>query len=426
MSKVRVRTETNRLYIDFSYRGVRCREYTALEDTVSNRKVLRKLLTQIEREIAQGTFNYSARFPGSRMADRFTEIDAATSASFNGNAGDAGFDDTPRFRAFAETWVSEMSPTWRPSYEDTVIQSINAYLLPKFGNKTVASIKRADILGFRAELSKIITKNGNPLSAARINKVMGFLRMILNEAADRFEYNRPYTGIKPLKQKKPDIEPFSLQEVNQIIEAAPEQYRFYFAVRFWTGLRTGEVNALTWNRIDFDNDMILVRETLVKGKIQEGTKTYESSRDVPMLEPVRQALLAQRERVPDHVDWVFPALRGGPICNQNFCKRVWAPLLEELGLKHRRPYQTRHTAATLMLASGESPEWIAHVLGHTTTEMLFRTYSRFVPHLTRRDGSAMAKLLAGQAMNFSTQPKEEAPIDIDSIPFDYTLRSRNA
>jgi integrase len=357
------------------------------------------------------------------MADRFTQIDASTSAGFNSNPNDAAFHETPRFREFAETWVSEMSPTWRPSYEDTVIQAINAYLLPKFANKTVASIKRADILGFRAELSKLTTKKGEPLSAARINKVMGFLRMILNEAADRFEFNRPYTGIKPLKQKKPDIEPFSLQEVYRIIEAAPEQYRFYLAVRFWTGLRTGEVNALTWGRIDFENGVILVRETLIKGAIQEGTKTYESSRDVPMLEPVRQDLLAQRERVPEDVDWVFPALRGGPICNQNFCKRVWEPLLAKLGLQHRRPYQTRHTAATLMLAAGESPEWIAHVLGHTSTEMLFRTYSRFVPHLTRRDGSAMAKLLAAQAMTLSTAPMEEASNDIDAIPFDYNQRS---
>ena len=401
MGKVRLRKETNRLYIDFSYRGVRCREYTALADKPANRKTLQKLLDQIEREIAQGTFNYAVRFPGSAMADRFPPMDAGSMNGFIGNGSGAPVDNTPRFRAFAETWVEEMSPTWRPSYEDTVIQTLNAYLLPKFGNRTVASIRRADILGFRAELSKVSTKQGKPLSAARINKIMGFLRMILTEAADRFEFTRPYTGIKPLKQNKPDIEPFSLNEVNRILAAAPEQYRYYLAVRFWTGLRTGESNALTWDRIDFDNELILVRETLVKGQIQEGTKTYESSRDVPMLEPVRLALQAQRERVPEDVPWVFPALRGGPICNQNFCKRVWEPLLADLGLKYRRPYQTRHTAATLMLAAGEAPEWIAHVLGHTTTEMLFRTYSRFVPHLTRRDGSAMAGLLAAQGLSLA-------------------------
>src|SRR5690606_7521834 len=78
---------------------------------------------------------------------------------------------------------------------------------------------------------------------------------------------------------------------------------------------------------------------------------------------------------------------------QNFLNRVWAPLLRHLALDHRRAYQMRHTAATLWLASGEAPEWIARQLGHTSTEMLFRVYSRYVPNLTRRDGSAMERML---------------------------------
>ena len=45
------------------------------------------------------------------------------------------------------------------------------------------------------------------------------------------------------------------------------------------------------------------------------------------------------------------------------------------------------------LAAGESPEWIARQMGHTTTEMLIRVYSRYVPNLTRRDGSAFERLL---------------------------------
>ena len=61
----------------------------------------------------------------------------------------------------------------------------------------------------------------------------------------------------------------------------------------------------------------------------------------------------------------------------------------------RRPYQCRHTAATLWLAAGENPEWVANVLGHSTTEMLFRVYSRFVPNLTRNDGLAFAGLVNG-------------------------------
>ena len=45
------------------------------------------------------------------------------------------------------------------------------------------------------------------------------------------------------------------------------------------------------------------------------------------------------------------------------------------------------------LAAGENPEWVARQLGHSTTEMLFRVYSRYIPNVTRRDGSAFEAML---------------------------------
>jgi integrase len=93
------------------------------------------------------------------------------------------------------------------------------------------------------------------------------------------------------------------------------------------------------------------------------------------------------------MEYVFCNRAGEPIDTNNFTKRVWYPLLRHLGLTLRRPYQTRHTAAALWLAAGETPEWIAKTMGHASTEMLFRVYSRFVPNMTRRDGSAMDRLL---------------------------------
>lgn len=46
-------------------------------------------------------------------------------------------------------------------------------------------------------------------------------------------------------------------------------------------------------------------------------------------------------------------------------------------------------------AAGENPEWIARQLGHSSTKMLFERYSRFVPNVTRQDGSAFEALLVG-------------------------------
>jgi integrase len=54
----------------------------------------------------------------------------------------------------------------------------------------------------------------------------------------------------------------------------------------------------------------------------------------------------------------------------------------------------RHTAATLWLASGENPQWISNQLGHANSQMLFTVYGRFVPNMTRQDGSAIDRLLA--------------------------------
>lgn len=90
---------------------------------------------------------------------------------------------------------------------------------------------------------------------------------------------------------------------------------------------------------------------------------------------------------------MFCSKNGSPLNHRNITKRVWYPLLRYLELEKRNPYQTRHTCATLWLAAGESPEWIASQLGHSSSKMLFTVYSRFVPNLTRQDGSALDKVL---------------------------------
>ena len=60
-------------------------------------------------------------------------------------------------------------------------------------------------------------------------------------------------------------------------------------------------------------------------------------------------------------------------------------------------YQTRHTFASNALAAGEAPSWVAAQLGHTTPEMLFTVYARFIPNRTRRDGSALLARMTDEA-----------------------------
>ncbi|MFI8751271.1 Arm DNA-binding domain-containing protein [Vreelandella lionensis] len=382
MGRIAIRKETQKLFFDFNYLGKRCREQTTLDNTAANRKKLERILEKIEAEITLGSFDYGRYFPDSPRAETLSKR-ALTAVG--------GYHATPLLRQFAETWFAEKEIEWRESQIVTVQGCLDRHILPALGHKEVGSITRAEILEFRASLAKVNSRSGKKLSASRINHIMTPLRMMLNEAADRYEFSSPYRGIKSLNVPRTDVEPFTLEEVQQIIQRVREDFRQYYTVRFFTGMRTGEIDGLIWENVDFGRRQILVHQALVRGQVVP-TKTDGSFRSIDMSQPVFDALKAQFE-VTGKTGLVFTTRKGTALSHVNVTKRVWYPLLEELGLRKRRPYQTRHTAATLWLAAGESPEWIARQMGHTTTEMLFRVYSRFVPNLTRQDGSAFERML---------------------------------
>jgi integrase len=372
------------IYVDFRFKGQRCREVTNMTDTPQNRRKCEAFLKRIEAEIVLGTFDYAAYFPDGGKVEVFRTLEKRVASAKS---------DTPMFREFAETWFAERRIEWRRSYADTMRITLNKYLLPQFGNTALNLIEKPDIMAFRAGLAdQPGVSPGTKLSAARINKIMMPLRMVLIEGADRFGFVSPWRNIKPVKQKKSDVDPFTLDEVNRFLDAVRPDMRNYYAVRFFAGLRSSEVDGLKWQYVDLDKRQILVREALVQGRM-ETTKTDGSMREIAMNHLVYEALVSQREVTAKLSDYVFCMRSGNPFINRNVTSRIWYPTLRYLGLRPRRPYQTRHTAATLWLASGENPEWIARQMGHSSTEMLFRVYSRFVPNLTRQDGSAFEQLL---------------------------------
>jgi CRP-like cAMP-binding protein len=86
-------------------------------------------------------------------------------------------------------------------------------------------------------------------------------------------------------------------------------------------------------------------------------------------------------------------LAGQPLRMATATAMTGKPALRRAGLRYRTMYQTRHTFASLALASGEDLGWAAKQLGHASAEMIIRRYHRFIPTLTGRDGSAMIRLM---------------------------------
>jgi integrase len=396
-----IRTRTGVLFFDFSFLNERCREQTTLPDTPANRKRLEKVMKNIEAEITLNKFDYAKYFPNSSMIEKIRKKRDEQIRPYS---------ESPTFKQFSAEWFDEQLPTWRRSTAMGYQAYLDNRLIPYFGDMEVSRITKGDILKFRSSTAK--SSNGK-LKPKTINKFMKFLKMILDESASRFNFTTPFQGIKTLKEEKVHLEPFSLDEVNLLLSNVRIDWQTYFIVRFFTGMRTGEVDGLKWANVDFERRQILVRETYSKG-YYEYTKNDGSQREIDMSQFVYNTLFEHKQKQGDKFEHVFVSPRGEAINNANFLNRIWRPLLAYLKLKYRRPYQTRHTAATLWLAAGENPAWIAKQMGHVDTKMLFTVYTRYVPNLTRQDGSAMERLITNNIS--SLRDKSSTTISVNKEP----------
>lgn len=312
-----IRTRYKKLIVDFRYMGKRCRETTNLIDNTSNRKKLGKVIEKMEAEITLGIFEYNKYFPKSDKAKEMMALrDRAKCIE----------SDNPSFAEFATLWFSEKEIEWRDTYKRKITDILQKYLIPSFGNKPINTIEKTDVLAFRTSLGKVTYGKANRhLSAARINSIMVPLGMILNEAAKRYKFDTPFHNIKTLKVAKSDIKPFSLAEVWLFINSVRPDYRNYYLVRFFTGMRSSEIDGLTWENIDFNRKEILIRQAYVKGKVVP-PKTQESYRAICMSPWVFDALKEQYLVTFGKSDYVFCSINGSPLNYGNVNKRVWYPM----------------------------------------------------------------------------------------------------
>lgn len=399
MGSIRTRGAKKLLYIDFRHDGRRYREATGLSDSLKNRTEVEKKLEIIEAQIASGKFVFGDHFGKPEASMKKEPVVLLPSAAPIAGAVSFTQHCTVTFAAFFDEWLQENKVLWRKSHIKNIESMQKRYYVPYFGQQKLSEIVRADILKFRSFLATQPGRGKNKtLTNNRINKILDPLKRVFEEAAERYQISNPYMRIKPLKIRKSDVHPFTLNEVNKIINSVRKDYKNYYTVRFFTGLRTGEIDGLKWKYVDFERRQLLIRETIVDGE-EEYTKTDYSQRTIDLSSPVYKALQDQKKATGHLSYYVFCNLNGEHLEHNNVTKRVWYPLLERLGLDKRRPYQSRHTSATLWLAAGENPEWIASQMGHANTEMLFKVYSRFVPNLTRRDGSAFEKLVEEHQSN---------------------------
>jgi integrase len=239
-------------------------------------------------------------------------------------------------------------------------------------------------------------KNGKSISAKRIQNVMIPLRVIVKDAIEEhgwINFPDPFSNCKLPRPKKYRVQPFSFDEWNILINRIPEWYRPYFEFAVQTGLRPSEQVALKWGVID--EEYIHIELSRVRNHEKEDLKTHESRRRI-LLRPTLKHILEQQRELTKEVQspYVFINTFGRPIL-QDKLRELWSRVICKTSLTYRRMYETRHTFASWALALGETPEWVARTLGHVDTSMVYKTYGRYIPNLTKMDGSAFESQFSG-------------------------------
>ena len=261
--------------------------------------------------------------------------------------------------------TAELAKSTRDSYRD----ALNIYWMPTIGHLAIRTIRYATL---RRNYAAVEWK-----SAKTRTNVVTALRQVFRFAleCDLIDHN-PATKFRLQRRQRPDPDPdpdpYSVSERNALLSELSGGYAgFYFRIAFGTGMRTGELLALTW--ADWDGSSFGVHKSKVRREIKDSTKTYNSRR-VMVGDDLAQ-LINERKADVGHVivNQYGRAYQSGYHTNREF-----RAAHERSGVRTRSgPYPWRHTYTSLGLTAGLPPPFLAKQLGHSL-EMFYRVYARWI------------------------------------------------
>lgn len=276
-----------------------------------------------------------------------------------------------KFEIYARMFLKIGSTIWKIStlnkYEIIVFKKLKFLF-----NREIETIKSSEIKLWLLSQNK---------SGKTLNDYKSVLNQIFLLAKyDEIIKNNPVEFIKSPKKLKPKIEPFSANEVKEILKLSqkyPLKFQIFLKIGFFTGLRTGEILALKKENFDFINRVIEISRSRSKFG-EHSVKTISSIRKVPILDEIYDDLQSYIKNL--NTDYLFTTQYNTPYNTDfSFTKYYYKPILKALNLKYRKLYTMRHTFATNILKNGLlTPYELSKILGHSSTEMVFNRYVKFI------------------------------------------------
>lgn len=357
-SRTGVRAHGKGIEIYFDYLGKTRFEHIALPPLARNLNSCAVKRERIVQQIKDGTFNYLKEFPNSKTAKKLYETQGGESL---GQALDKWLNEAKQELQHS-TWLD---------YQKSV-----EFWKGKLGKKLIPE------LTLRHVRDIIYNK---AISQKRATNLLIPLRHVLRRACEDLVIDndplRNWQPRMPKREHKQEIDPFSKEEQLQLM--GDNEIHAFIQFSTWTGLRTSEALAILWSDI---NDEISVTKGLVKGVISV-PKTKASIRKVAIRPRASEALqLMQHTRFKKGRIFTFE--------NDNIVRKRFVTLCKQADVRYRKPYNTRHTFASMMLTAGENPMWVSQQMGHSDVNMIFRTYGHYMP--SDRDEGSLADDMFGE------------------------------
>ena len=231
-------------------------------------------------------------------------------------------------------------------------------------------------------------------SNSTIGKVFLQLKMAFREACNRDIIQKNImlsNNLRCPKSNKPDKKVKALTRLEQAKFVAFLQnykgrknrndYSKQLLIELFTGMRMGEINALTPECIDFEKDVIHIRSTVARGEnyrdfIKNGTKTDAGVRDVPMMNMLKPILKDAIDNKSDNpLNLIFYDEQKNGIISTSQVNCFFKRACEKCGIEKRGQHSLRHTFATRCIEANVPAIVLKKWLGHTDIHITLDTYA---------------------------------------------------
>ena len=282
------------------------------------------------------------------------------------------------FQNLYEIYMEDMAARLKQSTLLTKKTVLQTHILPFFDNKPINEIKASDVRRWQAKLMS----SPNNYSQTYLKKINTELNSIINYAKRFYDLNTNPCGKAGTigKAKAEEMDYWTYDEYIAFREGVKDKPLSYicFEVLYWTGMREGELLALSPADIDFDNKLISINRTYqrIGGKdVFTSPKTRKSKRKIPIPDFLCQELsdYIQSRYMLDADERLFPVTKS-------YLSHEMIRGCKNTGVKKIRIHDIRHSHASLLINQGCDALMLADRLGHEKVSTTLNTYSHLFPH----------------------------------------------